>query len=308
MFKNAKPSNIPGVRDPSGWQRIELSAPASRIKSIVRALKSFEGVTEAEPVYERKLSITGPWCPILDDPRWVTSGTLDAAKIKEAWAFLESNSLPAGGDESIVVAVIDSGVDYDHPDLAANMWVNTQEIPGNNVDDDNNGFVDDIHGVTVVGESYSHSGNPDDDHGHGTHVAGIIASTGANGVGGVGVAYNSKIMAIKAGQYSGVLTTADIAEGIYYAVDNGADVINMSFGGYGRSQVEQDALAIAFSKAVLIAAAGNDGIPNQPCPIIGAPLYPAAHPWVLGVMSRNENPNAKGDYLSGFSNRECRPK
>ena len=87
--------------------------------------------------------------------------------------------------------------------LAANMWVNTQEIPGNKVDDDNNGFVDDIHGVSVVSESYSHSGDPDDDHGHGTHVAGIIASTGANGVGGVGVAYNSKIMACKAAQYSG---------------------------------------------------------------------------------------------------------
>ena len=131
------------------------------------------------------------------------------------------------------------------------------------LDDDNNGFVDDIHGAAVVSESFSHSGDPDDDHGHGTHVAGIIASTGANGVGGVGVAFNSKIMAIKAAQYSGVLTTADIAEGIYYAVDNGADVINMSFGGYGRSQVEEDALALAYSQAVLVAAAGNDGRPNQ---------------------------------------------
>ena len=230
---------------------------------------------------------------------------LDAAKIKEAWAYLEENDLPAGGDESIVVAVIDTGVDYNHPDLSANMWVNTQEIPGNGVDDDDNGFVDDIHGAAVVSESFSHSGDPDDDHGHGTHVAGIIASTGANGVGGVGVAYNSKIMAVKAAQYSGVLTTADIAEGIYYAVDNGADVINMSFGGYGRSQVEEDALAIAYSKAVLIAAAGNDGIPNQPCPLIGAPMYPAAHPWVVGVMARNKSPNTRGSYLAGFSNREC---
>ena len=140
---------------------------------------------------------------------------LDAANIKEAWAYLESTDKPAGGSESIVVAVIDTGVDYNHPDLSANMWVNTQEIPGNGVDDDNNGFVDDIHGAAVVSESYSHSGDPDDDHGHGTHVAGIIASTGGNGVGGVGVAYNSKIMAIKAAQYSGALTTADIAEGIY---------------------------------------------------------------------------------------------
>jgi len=306
VFKNAKPSNIPGVRDPSGWQRIELSAPASRIKSIVRALKSFEGVTEAEPVYERKLSITGPLVSELDDPKMGDQWHLDAAKVKDAWAFLESSGLPAGGDESIVVAVIDSGVDYDHPDLAANMWVNTQEIPGNNVDDDNNGFVDDIHGVSVVSESYSHSGDPDDDHGHGTHVAGIIASTGANGIGGVGVAYNSKIMAVKAAQYSGTLTTADIAEGIYYAVDNGADVINMSFGGYGRAQVEEDALALAYSQAVLVAAAGNDGRPND-ARCKGAPMYPGAHAWVLGVMARTEFPNAKGDYMAGFSNWDCTP-
>ena len=304
VFKNAKPSTVPGVRDPAGWQKIELSAPASRIKSIVRALKSFEDVTEAEPVYERKLSITGPLVSDLDDPKMGDQWHLDAARVKEAWAFLEENDLPAGGDESIVVAVIDTGVDYNHPDLAANMWVNTQEIPGNGVDDDDNGFVDDIHGAAVVSESFSHSGDPDDDHGHGTHVAGIIASTGANGVGGVGVAFNSKIMAIKAAQYSGVLTTADIAEGIIYAVDNGADVINMSFGGYGRSQVEQDALAIAYSQAVLVAAAGNDGKPNQ-ASCLGAPMYPASHAWVLGVMARKELPNAKGDYLAGFSNREC---
>ena len=305
VFKNAKPSNIPGVRDPSGWQRIELSAPASRIKSIVRALKSFEGVTEAEPVYERKLSITGPLVSELDDPKMGDQWHLDAANIRQAWDYLESNDKPAGGSDAITVAVIDTGVDYNHPDLASNMWVNTQEIPGNNVDDDNNGFVDDIYGVSVVSENYSHSGDPNDDHGHGTHVAGIIASTGANGVGGVGVAYNSKIMAIKAAQYSGTLTTADIAEGIYYAVDNGADVINMSFGGYGRSQVEEDALVLAYSQAVLVAAAGNDGRPNEPL-CRGAPMYPANHAWVLGVMARTEFPNAKGDYLAGFSNWDCK--
>ena len=306
LFKNAKPSTVAGVRDLSGWQKIELSAPASRIRSIVRALKSFDGVSEAEPVYERKLSITGPLVSELDDPKMGDQWHLDAANIKEAWAYLESTDKPAGGSESIVVAVIDTGVDYNHPDLSANMWVNTQEIPGNGVDDDNNGFVDDIHGAAVVSESYSHSGDPDDDHGHGTHVAGIIASTGANGVGGVGVAYNSKIMAIKAAQYSGVLTTADIAEGIYYAVDNGADVINMSFGGYGRSQVEEDALAVAYSQAVLVAAAGNDARPNDAA-CRGAPMYPGAHAWVLGVMARTELPNVKGDYLASFSNWDCTP-
>lgn len=303
LFKNAKPSSVPGVRDLSGWQKIEVSAPASRINSIVRALKSFDGVREAEPVFERKLSVVGPFASDLNDPIMDNQWHLEAAKVKEAWSYLESNGLPAGGDDSVVVAVIDTGVDYNHPDLKANMWVNIQEIPGNGVDDDNNGFVDDIHGAAVVSESYSHTGDPDDDHGHGTHVAGIIASAGANGEGGVGVAYNSKIMAIKAAQYSGVLTTADIAEAIYYALDNGADVINMSFGGYGRSQVEQDALATAYSHAVLIAAAGNDGIANQPCPVIGAPMYPAAHPWVVGVMA--SVPSGK---RAGFSNWDCIPK
>ena len=89
-----------------------------------------------------------------------------------------------------------------------------------------------------------------DDHGHGTHVAGIIGAQAENGVGGVGVAYNVQFMGIKAAQYSGVLAATDIAEGIYYAVENGADVINMSFGGYARSQVEEDALAVAFGQAV----------------------------------------------------------
>ena len=90
-------------------------------------------------------------------------------------------------------------------------------------------------------------------------MAGIIAAQADNGIGGVGVAYNVQIMAIKAAQYSGVLAASDIAEAIYYAVEKGADVINMSFGGYARSSVEEDALAVAFGQAVLVAAAGNDG-------------------------------------------------
>ena len=185
----------------------------------------------------------------LDDPRIPDQWHLDTAKIKDAWNYLESNNLPAGGDPSILVAVIDSGVDYDHPDLTANMWRNMQEVPGNGVDDDENGYVDDFHGASVIGSSFSHSGDPADDNGHGTHVAGIIAASGANAEGGVGVAFNARIMAIKAAQYTGVLTTTDIAEAIYYAVDNGADVINMSYGGYVRSVVEEDALALAFSSS-----------------------------------------------------------
>jgi hypothetical protein len=183
------------------------------------------------------------------------------------------------------------------------LWTNSREIPGNGIDDDHNGYVDDVHGADVI----INSGNPMDDHGHGTHVAGIIAAQANNGIGGVGVAYNVQLMAIKAAQYSGVLASSDIAEAIYYAVQQGADVINMSFGGYARSQVEEDALAVAFGQAVLVAAAGNDGKVNLPCPF-GRDMYPAAYNWVLGVMARQQYPDAQGDYLAGFSNYDCTPR
>ncbi|MBC8255579.1 MAG: S8 family serine peptidase, partial [Ardenticatenia bacterium] len=205
------------------------------------------------------------------------------------------------------VAVIDTGVDYTHPDLAANMWVNAVEFSGTpGVDDDGNGYTDDIYGADTVYPD----GDPQDDHGHGTHVTGIIAAQANNGEGGVGVAYNVQLMALKAAQYSGVLAASDIAEGIYYAVEKGADVINMSFGGYARSQVEEDALAVAFGQAVLVAAAGNDDKVNFHPTIckLGRDMYPAAYNWVLGVMARAQSPDAQGDYLAVFSNYDCSPQ
>ncbi len=197
------------------------------------------------------------------DPLYDQSWHLDAIGVQEGWQYLEDQGLPPGGSRDIVVAVIDTGVDYNHPDLVANMWINSGEIPNNGQDDDNNGFVDDIHGVAVVSDSRFENGDPNDDHGHGTHVAGIIAMQANNGIGGTGVAYNAQIMAIKAAQYSGLLSATDVSQAIYYAVEKGADVINMSFGGYNNSQIEEDALAVAFGQAVLVAAAGNDGIPNE---------------------------------------------
>ena len=128
VFKNAKALPVSGMRDPSGWQRIQLSAEPEKIRGIVKALQSFESVSEAEPVYERKLSITPPTVQDLDDPLMSDQWHLDAANVKAAWDYLEANDLPAGGDDSIVVAVIDSGVDYNHPDLTANMWVNRFQV------------------------------------------------------------------------------------------------------------------------------------------------------------------------------------
>jgi hypothetical protein len=123
---------------------------------------------------------------------------------------------------------------------------------------------------------------------YGTHVAGIIAASANNGVGGTGVAFNAKIMAIKSFGYAGTGTSTDIAEGIYYAVDNGADIINMSFGSYSESSLVKDALQVAFGTSVLVAAAGNDGLGNLACPPQiprPADMFPAAYKWVLGVMA-----------------------
>ncbi|MDA9831965.1 S8 family serine peptidase, partial [Akkermansiaceae bacterium] len=200
-----------------------------------------------------------------------------------------------------------SGVDYTHPDLAPNMWINSREIPDNGIDDDGNGIVDDIHGADFLSDKRNHNGNPTDHNGHGTHCAGIIAAVADNDLGGVGVAYNSRIMAIKAAQYNGSLTSSDIAESVYYAVENGADVINMSFGGSALSTLVRDALGIAFGQAVLVAAAGNDGKHNEAPPINPLPMYPASWPFVIGVMAENTVPSLKGEWLAGFSNWDSKP-
>lgn len=200
---------------------------------------------------------------------------LRSGNLQKSWDLLRTRGIAAGGDSSVVVAVIDTGVDYTHEDLKDNIWVNTKEIPGNGIDDDGNGYIDDVYGVDL--ETGRDSGM--DDNGHGTHVAGIIAAAN-NHIGVVGLAYNVKLMPIKAGMSSGFFTQSQIVKGILYAYNNGADVINMSFGGRASDIAVQDALETAYTRCVLVAAAGNDGAPNSLLP-----TYPAALSYVMGVMS-----------------------
>ena len=204
---------------------------------------------------------------------------LRSGNLQKSWDLLRTRGIAAGGDSSVVVAVIDTGVDYTHEDLKDNIWVNTKEIPGNGIDDDGNGYIDDVYGVDL--ETGRDSGM--DDNGHGTHVAGIIAASN-NHIGVVGLAYNVKLMPIKAGMASGFFNQSQIAKGILYAYNNGADVINMSFGGSASTIAVQDALETAYTRCVLVAAAGNDAMPNEGRPIT-APTYPAALSYVMGVMS-----------------------
>ena len=210
-------------------------------------------------------------------------------KAKDQW-YLNHCGIPegfnymkyAGGQPNVIVAVIDTGVDIDHKDLSDNIWKNTKEIPDNGIDDDKNGYIDDYYGVNIV----SGKGNGDDDNGHGTHVAGIIAAQN-NNIGTVGIAYKTTIMPIKAAASSGYFLHSDVAKAILYAYENGAEVINMSFGGSACSIAVQDALASAYTRCVLVASAGNDDKPNEHDNPSFQPLpnYPAALTYVLGVMA-----------------------
>ena len=187
------------------------------ILSVVNSVRQLDNVLVADYNYiyqtDDIISSAVAMNDISENPLSTDQWYLEAYGISDAWTWLTDNGYDAGGSSSVVVAVIDTGVDYTHKDLAANMWVNTDEIPGNNIDDDDNGYVDDIYGANVVSDDRFENGNPMDDHGHGTHVAGVIAAEN-NKEGTVGIAYNTKIMAVKAGQASGYFMQTDIAEAI----------------------------------------------------------------------------------------------
>jgi subtilisin family serine protease len=182
-----------------------------------------------------------------------------------------------GGD--VTVAVVDSGIDLGHPDLVPNLWTNPGEIAGNGVDDDGNGYVDDVHGYDFV----DGDGTPQDANGHGTHVAGIVAARGGNGIGVAGVAWRARLMAVRVLDSGARGTTTTVAEGIRYAVDNGARIVNLSLAGPSPAGDLEDAIAHARELGVvLVVAAGNDGRD-----LAGSPTYPAAYTEdnVLGVAA-----------------------
>lgn len=173
--------------------------------------------------------------------------------------------------KDIVVAVLDTGVDYTHEDLNDNIWKNSFEIEGNGIDDDNNGFVDDIRGWSFA----ENSNNPMDREGHGTHVAGTIGAE-KNNFGITGVAYDAKIMPVKVLGDDGSGSEADIVAGIYYAVNNGADVINLSLGSDFPSPAERKAIKYAYEQGVVVVmASGNSGKP--------LPGYPARYATDYGI-------------------------
>lgn len=286
------------VKDDNGKEvkqvSYKITTEEKDIWSIVDNTNNQNAVEIAEPVY--KYFTSEESVPSAEDNKGMDKQWyLKDQKLESVWGN-EDYGNTAG--EGTVVAVIDTGVDYNHEDLQDNIWTNSAEVSGTTgADDDNNGYVDDVHGINLIDPNET----PMDDHGHGTHVAGIIAMEN-NNVGGVGIAYKSKIMPIKAGGSDGTLYSSDIAKGIEYAYKNGADVINMSFGSSAHSALIENALQDAFNSCVLVAAAGNDGIPTADCPLGGQNMYPASYSYVIGVMAYDE-----ANSFASFSNWDYKP-
>ena len=197
---------------------------------------------------------------ISSDPGTTSQWALDAISATRAWDVTT-------GSRNVVVAVVDSGIDLNHPDLKANLWTNPGEIPGNGIDDDHDGFVDDVHGWNFV----ANDGNVQDGYGHGTHVAGIIGAVGNNGVGVTGINWNVSIMPLKFQDDHGVGYTGDAIKAVQYATmmrrDYGVNVvvINASWGGgTGYSSLLETAIRDAGSAGItFVAAAGNSGTNND---------------------------------------------
>ncbi len=224
-----------------------------------------------------------------DDPFFASTGSW-GQPFDDLWGPKRIGA-PAAWDVTrgagVLVAIVDTGIDAAHPDIAANVWSNPGEIAANGLDDDGNGFVDDVRGW----DFFDDDADPHDDNLHGTHVAGTVAAVGNNGAGVVGVAYESRVMAVRGLGTQGYGFSSDLAEAILYAVDNGADVINASWGGTGASQTLADAVAAAHAAGVVfVAAAGNAASDAKD-------FFPAADPHAVAVAAFTY-----ADVAASFSN------
>ena len=219
-----------------------------------------------------------------------TAGTVGAdIAATQAW------DVETGTSHDVIVAVLDSGIDYTHPDLAGNMWTNPGEIAGNGVDDDGDGIIDDVHGANFVNaapsEGGSATGDPMDDFYHGTHVAGIIGAVTNNAAGVAGTAWHVKLMAVKFLKSDGTGTVADAILGIQYAVAHGANIINDSWGTTSNSAALASAVTAAKAAGVIqVAAAGNTANSS----VIN---YPAGYPEVIAVSATD---NKDGNQTLNF--------
>jgi subtilisin family serine protease len=271
-----------GVRleDRLSLARLQLveTGPGQTVGEAEARLEAVPQVAYAEPNFEYHIDA------IPDDPRFLSGdqwglNTIDAP---DAWDVTT-------GSDSVVAAVLDTGLEYEHPDIDDNLWSNPGEIPLNLSDDDGNSFIDDTHGWDFIGDDP----DPRDPNGHGTHVAGILGAQGNNTTGGTGVNWDVAIMPLRVCSAGGSCSSAAVVEAIIYAGAEGAHVANMSFGGGTFSQAQKDALDAA-SGTLFVASAGNSGTNNDV-----TPQYPCNYtsPNLICVASSNDT-----DGLAASSN------
>lgn len=279
------------------------------VEEAVRSYEKSPLVEYAEPNYILRFADTYPNDPSFSE-QWTHENTgqwggLPGADIDSVAAWDLST-----GSDSVVVAITDSGVDFRHPDLEANIWTHPGEDPwddprdpttGNGVDDDLNGYVDDWKGYDFAGPNLLipvPDNNPTDGYGHGTHVAGIVAAVGDNGIGVTGVSWNAKIMPLKIGPESdGLFTVFVLGEAIDYAVANGADIINASWAApvVNIRTLEQAVRKADAAGVLFVAAAGNAALDNDGL----IKFYPACYPFdnVIAVAATDHY-----DELASYSN------
>ncbi|MBI4042226.1 MAG: S8 family serine peptidase [Deltaproteobacteria bacterium] len=293
-----------GVKVEEGFELLRSRNPHFDLKGAIEKFKENPYVEYVQPNYLHKITSL-PNDPILDK-QWYLRNTGQEylyedgftvqkkrakrgadIKAEKAWEFF--NAYHDGKSEA-VIALIDTGVDFDHEDLAGRFWINEKETGvdesgadrrSNGIDDDGNGYVDDWRGWNFYSDSLEAENDPSDVHGHGTHLAGIVAAVSDNGTGVAGVGRGTKVMALRASSSKGELTLADVLDAIRYAVENGADIISMSFSMTKYSEIEHLAVKYAAEQGVVtVAAAGNDG-----ADIVH---YPAGYEEVIAVQASDQ--------------------
>ena len=297
----ANPNNGYSPKEPLTMKNVfvvKTTDEQENILQLIQQIKDDPSVEYAEPNYiygiddfevgemitaeeASKMSTTNSMLPIeVNDPLYSSQSNITATNIDDVWDQYTT------GDGSQVIAILDTGGDYTHPDLEPNTWINEAELNGvEGYDDDGNGYIDDIRGWDFINLDNA----PLDDNMHGTHVAGIAGAVGNNGIGIAGAAWDVKLMHIKVFQSTGQGNATTIADGVEYASSNGATIINMSFGSYAESSTLKLALENAYATSILVGAAGNDAILIGPC-LICAPMYPGAYNYVLGIEDRPRPP------------------
>ena len=259
-----------------GLMLVEAPQPTAErgqaLAQVAADLVELLGAEWAEPNYTFDLDY------VPNDPFYAQTQAIYLNRLEMAGAWNYTTGQP-----EIIIAIMDTGVDMSHDDLRKAIWINAAEIPNNGVDDDGNGFVDDVNGWNFP----DNSNRIYDDHGHGTHVAGIAAARINNAIGISGMAGSATFMPVDVFPSSGYGTYEDLIRAMIYAADNGARIINMSLGASSYSRGEEAAVDYAWSRgAVVVAAAGNSSRNSY--------HYPAAHPNVIAVAATDAYDNRAG--------------